>query len=225
VITLSESSRRELVDELGFPESRVSVVSPGISDAFRPGGERAPVPLVVAVGRLAPVKRFPLLVEALLRLRQDHPDLEAVIVGDGEERPALEAQVAAAGAGEWLRLPGRVSDDELIDLYRRAWVLASASAREGWGMTITEAAACGTPAVVTRISGHQDAVVEGTSGLLAEPAELGAAIGRVLGDGALRARLSTGALAHAAGFTWEATAFSTLAVLAEDARRRARRSA
>ena len=49
-----------------------------------------------------------------------------------------------------MRLAGHVHEDALIDLYRRAWVLVSASAREGWGMTITEAAACGTPAVVTR---------------------------------------------------------------------------
>jgi glycosyltransferase involved in cell wall biosynthesis len=118
-----------------------------------------------------------------------------------------------------------VSDEELIDLYRRAWVVASASAREGWGMTITEAAACGTPAVATRIAGHQDAVVDGTSGLLVDTtAGLGAALDRVLSDRAERERLSAGALEHASRFTWEATALDTLAVLADDAlRRRARR--
>lgn len=220
VITLSESSRRELVHELGFRDERVSVVPPGIDPVFSPGGERSATPLVVAVGRLAPVKRFPLLVDALIRLRAAHPDLEAVLVGEGDERPALEAQIAAAGASSWVRLPGRISEPELVDLYRRAWVVASASAREGWGMTITEAAACGTPAVVTRISGHQDAVVDGTTGLLAEPAELGDALGRVLGDSGLRERLSTGAREHARRFTWEATATATLQALADEARRR-----
>jgi glycosyltransferase involved in cell wall biosynthesis len=133
---------------------------------------------------------------------------------------ALEARIAAAGAQDWIRIPGRLTEDELVDLYRRAWVLASGSAREGWGMTITEAAACGTPAVVTDISGHSDAVVDGQTGLLAPPVELGAALGRVLADADLRARLSAGALAHAARFTWEATAEGTLRVLADDARRR-----
>lgn len=220
VVTLSASSRHELVHELGFRPERVSVVPPGIDPRFSPGGGKSPAPLVVAVGRLAPVKRFHVLVDHLVALKADHPDLEAVIVGQGEERPALEARVAHAGATGWLRLPGRVSDAELVELYRRAWLVSSASAREGWGMTITEAAACGTPAVVTRISGHADAVVEGVTGLLAEPADLGAAIGSVLADQGLRDRLSAGATNQAARFTWEATAAATLGALADEARRR-----
>ena len=52
--------------------------------------------------------------------------------------------------------------------YRRAWVVASSSQREGWGMTLTEAAACGTPAVATAIAGHADAVLDGESGLLVD---------------------------------------------------------
>ena len=88
-------------------------------------------------------------------------------MGEGYERRALEARRSAAGAEGWLHLPGYVEPDALVALYRRAWVLASSSAREGWGMTITEAGACGTPSVVSRIAGHLDAVLEGESGLLA----------------------------------------------------------
>jgi glycosyltransferase involved in cell wall biosynthesis len=87
-------------------------------------------------------------------------------------------------------------------------------------MTITEAAACGTPAVVTRISGHSDAVVDGETGILVEVGDLGGALGRVLADHGLRARLSAGAAAHAERYTWAATAEGTLRVLADDARRR-----
>ena len=71
----------------------------------------------------------------------------------------------------WIELVGRLSEDELLDVYRRAWVLVSTSQREGWGMTITEAAACGTPAVVTRIAGHSDAVVHGVTGILVDTPE------------------------------------------------------
>jgi glycosyltransferase involved in cell wall biosynthesis len=214
VVTLSASSRDELVHELHLRPERVAVVPPGIDPRFGPGGARSAHPLVVAVGRLAPVKRFDLLVEALVRLRRQHPTLEAVLVGQGEERPALERQIAAAGATGWLRLAGHVDDDGLLDLYRRAWVLTSASLREGWGMTITEAAACGTPAVVTRIGGHVDAVADGESGLLVEVGELADALGRVVADEHLRARLGAGALARAATFSWGATALGTLQALA-----------
>ena len=61
-----------------------------------------------------------------------------------------------------------MDDAELVAWYRRAWVVASSSQREGWGMTLTEAAACGTPAVATAIAGHADAVLDGESGLLVE---------------------------------------------------------
>jgi glycosyltransferase involved in cell wall biosynthesis len=220
IVTLAESSRRELVDELGFAAERVSVVSPGIDPRFSPGGRRSATPLVVAVGRLTPVKRFDLLIEVLIEAKRACGALEAVIVGEGYERSSLEAQIDEAGASSWIRLPGRLDDGELVELYRAAWLLVASSAREGWGMTITEAAACGTPAVVTRISGHADAVVEGTSGVLVEPDGLAAAIGSLLRDDAERARLSKGALEHARTLSWEATAVGTLRVLADDAIRR-----
>ena len=114
------------------------------------------------------------------------------------------------------RCPAASTTPTLLDLYRRAWVLASASAHEGWGMTITEAAACGTPAVATRIAGHADAVVDERTGLLVDdPRELGAALERVLADDAFRDACSASALAHATRFTWGATARGTLEVLAQ----------
>ena len=99
-------------------------------------------------------------------VRERVPDTELVIVGEGYARPDIEAVVRAVGGQDWIHLPGRLSDDELRDLYRRAWVAVSASTREGWGMTLTEAAACGTPTVATDIAGHADAVAAGRSGLL-----------------------------------------------------------
>jgi glycosyltransferase involved in cell wall biosynthesis len=221
VITLSESSKRELVDKLHFKPNRVTVVSPGIDPRYTPSGPKSPHPLVLAVGRLVPVKRFHLFIDACADLKARHPDLEAVIVGEGYQRDELAAQIREAGAEQWITLAGRVDDDELLALYRRAWVLCSTSAHEGWGMTITEAAACGTPAVATRIAGHADAIAEGTSGLLVDDVrEFAPVVGRVLADEPLRRRLTQGALEHAAQYTWGATAYGTLEVLAEEAVRR-----
>ncbi len=225
VVTLSNSSKQELVHDLKFKSSMVHVVPPGIDPRFSPLGEKSPTPLVVAVGRLVPVKQFDVLVDALVKLHALHPTMEAVIVGEGYRRDQLEAQIHEAGAERYIQLPGHITDEEVIDLYRRAWVLTSASAREGWGMTVTEAAACGTPAVVTRIAGHSDAVSEGRSGLLADsPDELVDGLSRVLADPELRRRLTEGALHHAEQFTWAATARGTLEVLAAEALRRRRRS-
>jgi glycosyltransferase involved in cell wall biosynthesis len=218
IVTLSESSRREIVEMLHLRPERITVAPPGVDERYAPGGQRSETPLVVAVGRLVPVKRFDALLRALAPLKADHPDLEAVIIGEGYERSALEALRAELGVADWIRLPGRVGDDELVDWYRRAWVVASSSQREGWGMTLTEAAACGTPAVATNIAGHADAVVDGESGLLVDDvADLSGALGRVLGDEVLRSRLSKGALERARWFTWDATARRALEALASEA--------
>jgi glycosyltransferase involved in cell wall biosynthesis len=225
IVTLSESSKREMVDELGFRPERVHVIEPGIEPRFTPGtpADRSPTPLVVAVGRLVPVKDFPRLVRVMHRVHQQIRDVRLVIVGDGYERDDIEALVADLDATSWVRLAGHVSDEELVSLYRQAWTVASTSVREGWGMTITEAAACGTPAVATRIAGHTDGIVEGHSGLLAgTDDELVAALAQVLSDSDLRGRLQQGALDRASRLTWDATALGTFQVLAADALRRRR---
>lgn len=214
VVTLSQSSEAELIDELGFDRARVGVVEPGIDARYSPGGSRSDTPLVVAVGRLAPVKRFPMLIRAAARARERIGDLQLVIVGEGYTRPDVVATIDEVGGHDWVRLAGHVSDDELIGLYRSAWCVASASEREGWGMTLTEAAACGTPAVVTNIAGHSDATRDELSGLLCDGEEgLTDGLVRLLGDATLRARLQAGALARAAELTWEHTAIANLEVL------------
>jgi glycosyltransferase involved in cell wall biosynthesis len=221
VVTLSQSSKEEIVGMLRLAEAQVTVAPPGVEPRYRPGGTRSAVPLVVAVGRLVPVKRFDLLIEALVKVREHVPDLRAVIVGEGYERDALEALRRRHGAEGWLSLPGRATDEELVDWYRQAWVVASTSQREGWGMTLTEAGACATPAVATDIAGHRDAVLDGRTGLLADGVEgVAAALCAVLTDPALRARLGRGALERSRWFTWQATARTTLEALASECLRR-----
>jgi len=221
MVTLSPSSKAEMVDDLGFDPDRVTVVPPGVDPFFTPGGDRSPTPLAVAVGRLAPVKDFPRLVRIMAAARERVPDLELVIVGEGYERPVVEEQIRAVGGQDWVRLAGHVTDEGLRDLYRRAWIVASASVREGWGMTLTEAAACATPTVATDIAGHADAVAVGRSGLLATTdADLTGLVVDVMTDAGLRARLQAGALERAGELTWEAAALDNFRVLADDALRR-----
>jgi len=221
IVTLSESSKEEIARRLRLRRSNITVVSPGVDPSFRPGGTRDPRPLVVAAGRLVPVKRFDVLIDALAQVKTRMPELHAVIVGEGYERESLERRIAELGAHGWISLPGRVDDGTRLDLYQRAWVLASASRHEGWGMTITEAAACRTPAVATRIAGHTDAIVDGMTGLLVDDDQgLAASLDRVLRDDAFRALLAKNALEHSSQFTWTATARGTLEVLAAEALRR-----
>jgi len=219
MITLSPSSKEEMI-ELGFRADRIDVVPPGIDPRFTPGGPKAGPPLVLAVGRLAPVKRFDRLIRAAAIARGTSPDLRLVIAGVGPLRHELQDLIDGLGAQEWATLVGRVSDDELLGLYRRAWAVASSSVREGWNMTLTEAAACATPAIATRIAGQVDAVAEGVSALLADDGdELAQHLSAVTSDPGLRDRLGAGALEHATRFTWDATARAILSALGEEAER------
>jgi glycosyltransferase involved in cell wall biosynthesis len=212
MVTPSEATRQELL-ALGFPGERVLAVPNGVDSAFAPGGERSPTPLVVCVGRLAPVKRQDELIEAAVHARARVPDLQVAIVGEGVMRPALEARIAGHHAGDWIHLLGRLDGRDLVDVYRRAWIVASASLAEGWGLTLTEAAACGTPAVATDINGHRSSVVAGETGVLAPLDRLGDAMADVLLDDAWRARLGAAALRRARTLTWEESARGVLAAL------------
>ena len=225
MITLSPSSKQEMLD-IGFKADRIEVIPPGVDRRFTPGGTRSSTPLVVGVGRLVPVKRFDRLIRAVTSARASAPDLELLLVGTGPDKPALEELVESLDATSFVRFAGRVSDDQLVDIYRSAWAVASSSVREGWGMTLTEAAACGTPSVATRIPGHTDAVAEGQSGLLVDDdADLARQLARIATDPQLRATLHRGALEHAAGFTWSVTATRILEALAQEARPRSRGAA
>jgi glycosyltransferase involved in cell wall biosynthesis len=161
---------------------------------------------VVAVGRFAPVKRFDELIRAAVVARGEVPEMRMLLGGSGPMEDELRALVREHGATEWIAFLGHVDHEQLVTLYQRAWIVASASLAEGWGLTMTEAAACGTPAVATDINGHRSSVVDGVTGVLAPVHRLGDAIARILNDHAVRERLAAAALARARTLTWDNSA-------------------
>ncbi len=210
--TPSDATREELI-EIGFRPELITAVPNGTDPRFSPGGTKTAHPSIVAVARLAPVKRFGLLLDAVAEAREQVPDLRLTIVGDGPDRAALDERVKRLGAADWVEFAGWVDHVDLVDLYRRSWIVASASLAEGWGLSLTEAAGCATPAVATDIRGHRSSVVEGETGLLASEADLGSAIARLLTNHELRHRLGQAAQTRVRAMTWDATAAGVLGVL------------
>jgi glycosyltransferase involved in cell wall biosynthesis len=211
-MTPSDATRDELL-HLGFKPERVVAVNNGVEEMFQPAAGHADKPTIVCVGRLAPVKRQDRLIDAAAVAKLRVPDLQLVIVGEGPLRPVLEERIAAHGAGEWIHLAGKLTHEELVALYQQAWLVTSASLAEGWGLTLTEAAACGTPAVATDVNGHRSSVLDGITGVLVPLEQLGETIADVLLDDARRATLADAALARARTLTWEASARGVLAGL------------
>jgi len=222
-VTPSDATRDELL-ELGFRDERVVAVPNGVDPFFSPGGPKTVHPSLLGVGRLAPVKRFDVVIAAAVEARRQLPALTLTIVGEGPMRADLERQIADADAASWITLTGRVEREDLVAHYRRAWLVVSGSLAEGWGLSLTEGAACGTPAVATDIRGHRSSVVEGVTGLLVEPSALGATIISTLTDDRHRSELATAALGRARLLTWDASTLGiTEALHREVVRSQARR--
>jgi glycosyltransferase involved in cell wall biosynthesis len=210
-ITTSEDTRRELI-ELGWRPELVHTGPVGVDDFFSPSAsvEKTVEPTVLAVGRQAPVKRFDLLLDQMHEVRRVVPNATLTLVGDGPLNASLRQWVDEHDASDWVTFAGRVSRDELRDLYRRSWIAASASLAEGWGLALTEAAGCGTPAVATDIFGHRCSVLDGRTGLLSPVEQMSDSIVRLLTDHGLRRSLAEFGVRRARELSWDVLAADVL---------------
>jgi glycosyltransferase involved in cell wall biosynthesis/O-antigen/teichoic acid export membrane protein len=215
-LTISEAARADIV-ALGVPEEDIHVGYLGVVP-FPPGDSVEPSvePRLLYLGRIKRYKRIELLLDVL----DGVPGTVLDIAGDGDHRPALEAEIAARGLGDRVTLHGHVSEEQKAALYSSAWVNLTASSAEGWCLTVMEAATCGTPSAALRIGGLPESIVDGVTGLLADDGPgLTDAVRRLVTDDSLRSRMGAAAQARAAEFTWERTARESLALLEEAAER------
>jgi glycosyltransferase involved in cell wall biosynthesis len=209
---------RSTADDLarrGFDRDRIDVIPNGVDlDFYQPDAAalRFREPTLLYLGRLKKYKRIDLIIEAFARVRTAVPAARLIIAGQGDARPALEAQVHRLGLDNAVRFPGFVTDEEKRDLFRRAWVHLLTSPKEGWGITNIEAAACGTPTIASDSPGLRDSVEDGRTGFLVphgDVAALSARIEQLLGNPELQRQLGEQALAFARHFTWDRAAEDT----------------
>jgi len=170
---------------------------------------------LVAIGRLTPSKRYDHAIEALHTLRARMPEANLTLVGDGRDADRLRRHAEELGDASALRITGRVSEQDKIEILDQSDILIGTSVREGWGLTITEAAARGAPAVVYDIPGFRDAVVPGRTGLLVQPRPqaLADALERLLRDPGQYGRLAQAAWESAKSLSYDATAHAFAAAL------------
>jgi glycosyltransferase involved in cell wall biosynthesis len=208
---ISESTRADLAAR-GIPAGDVRVIYCGIDTRhFTPAPtERAERPLFAYLGRLKRYKGVDVVIRAFARMEDRSATLE--VAGTGDYRPQLEALVKSLDLGGRVRFLGFISEVEKLALLRRAWALAFASPKEGWGITNLEAAACGTPVVASNSPGIRESVRDGETGYLVTHGDveaMAAAMSRLAGDQPLVERLGTQARRFAETFTWERAAEET----------------
>lgn len=218
IIAASQSTRSDIFRELGIPpedEHRVTVIYHGVAPEFRPA-PRVPGKnrTILYVGRLDPYKNVTRLVEAFAQIAPDLPDVRLHILGPDDPRyPEARRRAEELGVAARVAWSGHVSGAELLRAYQQADVYALASRYEGFGLTVLEAMACGTPVVCTNVSSLPE--VAGDAALLVPPDDtraLADALRRVLSDPALWKELSDKGPQQAARFTWRSTAEQTLEV-------------
>jgi len=225
VVTISEASRRDIVQCLGFSDDRITVVYPGVDlDRFHPVEDVQRVvdrtsgtkssPYILCVGGADPTKNVETLIDAFRLLPQPlQRTYQLVFAGDFRRRDDLRSRIVKAGIGRHVLFLGIVSDERLIDLYQHAAVFVFPSRYEGFGLPILEAMACGCPVICSNTSSLPE--VAGKAALLRDPEDVegfAADIERVLMDGALRRDLRERGLAQATKFPWHRTARATIAV-------------
>jgi glycosyltransferase involved in cell wall biosynthesis len=214
VIAVSQTTQAALL-KIGFGPDRLTVVHNGADAPLEGLATPTVTPTVVYLGRLKRYKRIERLVVAFAALRERFPAARLEIAGDGDARPSIEAAIDRLGLEGSVTLHGYIDDRAKSELLARATVFATPSMHEGWGVSVIEANAYGCPAVAYNVPGLSAAIRDDETGMLAEDDhDFQESIARILGDQALRSRLSASAQTWAARFSWDASAVATLAVLA-----------
>lgn len=251
-VTVNSSVTRQAVVNTAGPLPRLETIPMGVSVApadpqqqdlarqLRAAHRRGAGPLLLFIGRMVEEKGVADLVQAVRLLRETHPDVHALLVGEGQERPAMERLAKQAGVAAHITFTGWVEPTDIPAYLRAAdiFVGASRTAPDGWveaqGLTFLEAMAAGLPVVATGNGGIVDYVIDGETGMPVPeraPEQIADAVARLLSDPELTRRMSTSALQRVQrDLSREASAgrfsalFESLAANAKPADARASRS-
>jgi len=179
-IAVSEAVRRELIDDVGIPARKVVLIHNGIDLTPVPLGDltarRETLRLsseeivLVAVGRLAEIKNYNMLLEAFARAVKELPVLRLVMVGDGPERAKLEATAMHLGLSDRVHFLG--ARDDVREWLALSHVFVLPSLYEGISIALLEAMAAGLPAVATQVGGNPEVVTDQQNGILVESGDV-----------------------------------------------------
>ena len=209
LVTVSESSKREIM-KLGFTnEDNIEVVYNGVAKTPPMLISKTPNPSFLYLGRLKEYKNIDIAIDAFSTFVKDYPKAILSIVGSGEYSSILEKQVAELNLSDKIHFYGKVSEEEKAFLLSASWVMLQPSSAEGWGLTVIEANATGTPVIASRVNGLKDSVVDGKTGMLVQVRntnQFATAMRLVIEDTSFRNILSQNAYTWSKNFDWDKSA-------------------
>jgi glycosyltransferase involved in cell wall biosynthesis len=223
IVTISESTKRDLIRRFDLPADKIDVVPPGVESVFFPDGDgnaverfrqtkHLPEHYILFVGTREPRKNIPTLIRAFAKAKShlDLPHQLVIVGGKGWNDQAITRSIRECARPLDVNLIGFAPSDELPYWYRAADAFVYPSQYEGYGMPLLEAMASGTPVVTGNVSSLPEAV--GDAALIVDPADeaaLEVAIGRVVRDQPLRQELIARGTDRARQFTWTRAARAT----------------
>lgn len=214
-LTISPSTAEDLTK---FGAKDVYTITPGANfKPFKKIPQKNRFPVLISLGRITEMKRIEHIIQAFRLLHKELPNIKLIVAGQGEAKylTKLKELCRKTAIDDRVIFTGFLSESEKRRYLSQAWILVSSSLREGWGLTVIEAAACGTPTVAYRIPGLVDSIKNQETGFLCQknnPEELAKNIKRLLVNRSLRKRISQNALNHSRNLTWEKTAAEGLLV-------------
>lgn len=218
VVTEARTTARKLA-RLGIPLTNISLLRPGVDKTiFSPcPGTRSEGPLILYVGRLKRYKRVDLALRAFRSLHEELPASRMIVAGEGVDSARLQRLSDQLGLSPYVDFVGKVDLRSLVELYRQAWLNVQPSSAEGWGYTVMEAAACGTPTVAVAGTALEESVGPDCQGYLAltpDPRTLADAMSRCLSDMASRTvPIERRMVEYASHFEWKDTCASFSAIV------------
>jgi len=219
-IITSQGTKDDLL-RIGIAERNIHVINYGVDhNVYKPGKGKSQYPHIFYLGRLKRFKGVHLIVRAMAQVIREIPNAKLSIVGSGDANYVLEL----ARLVDNLNLSKNIdfynfglgdSIQQKVEIMQEAWALVFPSAREGFGLVVVEANACGTPTIAADVPGLRETVRDNDGGLLVTRSidALANSIMKVLGDNELRGRLSQSAFEWSMQFDWDKTANNILQVL------------
>jgi glycosyltransferase XagB len=209
IITVSESSKHAIVD-LGFTkEGNIEVIYNGVITPVIAPTPKTSYPSFLYLGRLKEYKNIDVAIKAFSEVLKEQPNAKFSIVGSGEYERNLKSLVERLGISESVSFMGRVTESQKAILFAQSWAMLQPSQIEGWGITVIEANALGTPVIASQVNGLRDSVVDGKTGMLVPVRNIeqfALAMKKIAQDYGYRNMLSQNAYIWAQNFDWDKSA-------------------